>query len=78
MIDEIERDIDRKVKALAELRSNINKAVDNMDNQDERILLRCRYLENRSWTEISGLLNVSKRTVHRIHRSAVENFSVPV
>jgi len=78
MIDEIERDIDKKVKALAELRSNINKAVDNMENQDERILLRCRYLENRSWTEISGLLNVSKRTVHRIHRSAVKNFSVPV
>ncbi len=77
-IDDIERDIDRKIKAIAELRNNINKAIDNIENQNERILLRSRYLENRSWIEIGGLLNVSKRTVHRIHRSALENFSVPI
>ena len=77
-IDEIERDIGRKVSVIAELRNNINKAIDSIENPNERILLRSRYLENRSWTEIGGLLNVSKRTVHRIHRAALENFSVPI
>ena len=32
---------------------------------------------NCSWEEISRMLNVSLRTVHRIHGSALQNFSVP-
>ncbi|WP_298031055.1 sigma factor-like helix-turn-helix DNA-binding protein [uncultured Dysosmobacter sp.] len=76
-IDEIERDIDRRIDELVDLRDTINRAIDTMDNADERTLLRCRYLENSSWSEIGGRLHVSNRTVHRIHSSALANFSVP-
>ena len=36
------------------------------------------YLNNYSWDDIAQLLNVSGRTVHRIHSSALYNFLVPV
>ena len=42
-----------------------------------KLVLRYRYLDNCSWEEISRMLNVSLRTVHRIHGSALQNFSVP-
>lgn len=48
-----------------------------MENPEERLLLKYRYLKNESWEDISYDLNVSYRTVHRIHASALNNFVVP-
>ena len=47
------------------------------ENPEERLLLKYRYLKNESWEDISYELNVSYRTVHRIHASALSNFSIP-
>lgn len=60
-----------------DLRSEINAAIESMENPEERLLLKYRYLKNESWEDISYDLNVSYRTVHRIHASALNNFVVP-
>ena len=70
----INRDIDRYV----DLKTEMNAAIDRVSNVDERLLLRYRYLNNYNWDDIAHLLNVSGRTVHRIHSTALYNFSVPV
>lgn len=70
----INRDIDRYV----DLKTEMNAAIDRVSNVDERLLLRYRYLNNYSWDDIAQLLNVSGRTVHRIHSSALYNFSIPI
>ena len=57
--------------------SEINAAIESMENPEERLLLKYRYLKNESWEDISYELNVSYRTVHRIHASALNNFIVP-
>ena len=54
----------------------INAAIDRLASREEQLVLRYRYLDNCSWEEISRMLNVSLRTVHRIHGSALQNFSV--
>lgn len=76
-IDEIEHEIAAKVSYLVGLREEINAAIDKLESREEQLLLRYRYLDNFSWEEISRMLCVSCRTVHRIHRSALQNFSVP-
>ena len=48
-----------------------------LEKRDEQLVLRYRYLDDCTWEEISRMLNVSLRTVHRIHGSALQNFSVP-
>ena len=70
----INRDIDRYV----DLKTEMNAAIDRVSNVDERLLLRYRYLNNYNWDDIAQLLNVSGRTVHRIHSTALYNFTVPV
>ena len=70
----INRDIDRHV----DLKTEMNAAIDRVSNVDEHLLLRYRYLNNYNWDDIAQLLNVSGRTVHRIHSNALYNFSVPV
>ncbi len=76
-IDMIQRDVEEKVAYLIQLKEEINAAIDMLASRDEQLVLRYRYLDNCTWEEISRMLNVSLRTVHRIHGSALQNFSVP-
>lgn len=57
--------------------SKLCKNKRKLENRDEQLVLRYRYLDDCTWEEISRMLNVSLRTVHRIHGSALQNFSVP-
>ena len=76
-IDAIEKDVQEKVAYLVRLKEEINAAIDSLASRDEQLVLRYRYLDNCTWDEISRMLNVSLRTVHRIHGSALQHFSVP-
>ena len=74
---EYEQKINQKIDRLVDLKAAIDAAIEKMDSADERLLLKYRYLKNESWEDISYELNVYYRTVHRIHASALNNFSVP-
>ena len=76
-IDEIQRSVEDKIAYLVRLKEEINTAIDKLESRDEQLVLRYRYLDDCTWEEISRMLNVSLRTVHRIHGSALQNFSVP-
>ncbi len=76
-IDEIQRSVEEKITYLVRLKEEINTAIDKLENREEQLVLRYRYLDDCTWEEISRMLNVSLRTVHRIHGSALQNFSVP-
>lgn len=74
---EYEQKIDARINRLVDLRAEINAAIEAMENPEERLLLKYRYLKKRDWEDIALELNVSYRTVHRIHASALGNFVVP-
>ena len=76
-IDVIQRSVEEKIAYLVRLKEEINTAIDKLESRDEQLVLRYRYLDDCTWEEISRMLNVSLRTVHRIHGSALQNFSVP-
>ncbi len=77
-IVDLEKVINCDINRYMDLKAEMNTAIDRVSNVDERLLLRYRYLNNYSWDDIAQLLNVSGRTVHRIHSNALYNFSVPV
>ena len=62
---------------LITLRDEINARIDLLADPEEQLVLRYRYIDNCTWDEIACMLNVSLRTVHRIHGSALQNFVVP-
>ena len=76
-IDEMERKIHAELCELVLLKRNITQAINRMENREERLVLTYRYLSNKTWEQISSILSVSIRTVHRIHKSALNHFSVP-
>ena len=76
-IDEMEQKIHAELCELVLLKRNITQAINRMENREERLVLTYRYLSNKTWEQISSILSVSIRTVHRIHQSSLNHFSVP-
>ena len=76
-IDEMKQKIHAELCELVLLKRNITQAINRMENREERLVLTYRYLSNKTWEQISSILSVSIRTVHRIHQSALNHFSVP-
>ena len=76
-IMEMEEKIQKELCRLVVLKKQILAALESVADREERLLLTYRYLNNESWEQIAGDLSVSMSTVHRIHASALRNFSVP-
>ncbi len=72
--DRITAEIDR----LVNLKTEMLAAIEDMENTEEKLLLKYHYFEERTWEEIAVRMSVSIRTVHRIHGLALQNFVVPV
>ena len=75
-IDGIQRGVEEKVAQLIALRDEINSRIDMLENREEQLVLRYRYLDSCTWEEIGRMMNASERTVFRIHGSALANFPV--
>lgn len=71
--DAIKTDIEKMLSLKLEIRNVINDVQDN----EEKLLLKHRYLNFMSWEDICELMCVSMRTAHRIHSSALQNVNVP-
>ena len=76
-IREMEKKLQRELCELVELKKQISGSLEKMEDREERLVLTYRYLDNRTWEQIASLLNVSDRTVHRVHASALRNFPMP-
>jgi len=69
----INNDIERLLALKLEIRETINAVQDN----EERLLLKYRYLNFMSWEDVCSYMQVSMRTAHRIHKAALENIIIP-
>ena len=80
---ELEKEIRQDEEHLAILKCEIGEVIDRLDNVNERVILRYKYLLFLSWRDIGAKMNYSKRWVMELHDKAVLNFqktpgSVPV
>ena len=71
--DAINTEIENMLSLKLEIRTVINAVQDN----EEKLLLKYRYLNFLSWEKICDEMNISMRTAHRIHVEALANVVVP-
>ena len=69
----IKADIESMLSLKLEIRTTINTVKDN----DEKLLLKLRYLNFMQWENICDEMGVSVRTAHRIHADALKNIVIP-
>lgn len=73
-MDELTDYMISKYTRLRGIEVDIYMRVDRMENQKERELLRYRYIDGMTWTEIAEALGTTERNVYFIHGRALKHF----
>lgn len=74
---ETEEEMQTTIQQLLSLKEQIRKVIDDLDNPDERVVLRYRYFHQLTWEEIGDRLNVNRSSVKRWHNQAIEKVHLP-
>ena len=73
-MDELTNYMISKYTRLRGIEVDIYMRVDRMENQQERELLRFRYIDGMTWAEVADALNTTERNVYFIHGRALRHF----
>lgn len=76
-IMDLEIIINKEIDTLIGLKKEIRTVIEAVQNTDERLVLRYRYIHNCTWEQIGNELNADARTVRRWHGEALLNVKVP-
>lgn len=75
-IIDLEQRINSEIDRLLELKLEIRKVIESVDNETEQLLLRLRYIEYKRWDEIAEIMGYSKRQVTRLHGYALQKIKL--
>lgn len=73
-MDELTDYMISKYTRLRGIEIDIYMRVDRMENQQERELLRHRYIDGMTWTQIADAMLTTERNVYFIHGRALQHF----
>ena len=76
MVD-LERKIEKEIQDYLAIEEEIREVINRVEDNEERLLLRNRYILFMDWDVISGKMHISEKTAHRIHSSALRNVKIP-
>jgi septation ring formation regulator EzrA len=77
-IIDLENEIDDEIEHLISLKKEIRNVINQVEDVNEKLVLKYRYLIFLQWDEICIKMNYSKRQMYRIHDSALESVKVPI
>ena len=72
----VDMQVDKYAKCMG-IEADILDRLDRMGDQDEREVLRDRYVDGMKWEKIAGKKGYGVRNVHKIHGSALQHFPLP-
>ena len=73
-IEDLEREIVEDYKKLDEIKTEVDNAIDVVEDPMEQMILRYRYLEFLSMPDISVRMHYSLRWTKKLHRRALDSF----
>lgn len=74
---ELEQKIDAEIDRLVNLKEQIRTTIDKVENGDEQMVLRYRYIHNWTWEQIGDELHADARTIRRWHGTALQHVRLP-
>lgn len=76
-IMEQEQKIDEEIDMLVDLKAQMRDVIKEVEEVDEQLVLRYRYIHNMTWDEISDELSADNSTVRRWHGQALLHVELP-
>ena len=74
---ELEDKINKEIDLLVELKKEIRTVITTVEDTDERMVLKYRYVHNYTWEQIGNELHADARTVRRWHGKALLHVMLP-
>ncbi|MBQ1819553.1 MAG: DUF1492 domain-containing protein, partial [Bacteroidales bacterium] len=74
---QMEEKINAEIDKLVDLKQQMRLAIGTVTNADEQMVLRYRYIHNKTWEQIGDELHADKSTVRRWHGAALQHIRVP-
>lgn len=74
---ELEQKINAEIDKLVNLKEQIRTVIDRVENPDEQLVLRYRYIHNWTWEQIGDALFADESTIRRWHGRALQHIAVP-
>lgn len=76
-IIDLEEKINSEIDLLVELKKEIRAVITTVEDTDERMVLKYRYVHNYTWEQIGNELHADSRTVRRWHGKALQHVTLP-
>lgn len=76
-IYDLEEKINKEIDLYVYLKDQIRTVIDTVENTDECMVLRYRYIHNYTWEQIGDELKADARTVRRWHGQALSHVVLP-
>ena len=73
----LEDKINKEIDLLVELKKEIRMVITTVEDTDERMVLKYRYVHNYTWEQIGNELHADARTVRRWHGKALLHVVLP-
>ena len=72
-IDAIRRKAEKAREKVLNMLDDIERRIDELDDMDQRVVIKMRYIYGCRWDEIATGANMSQRTVFYLHGKALAN-----
>ena len=76
-IRDMEEKINAEIDLFVDLKKEIRSVIEKVENTDEQMVLRYRYIHNMTWLDIGDELHADKSTIRRWHGSALSHVVLP-
>lgn len=76
-IFDMEEKINQEIDLFISLKKEIRDVIEKVENTDEQMVLRYRYIHNMTWDEIGDELFIDARTARRWHGTALTHITLP-
>lgn len=73
----LEEKMNADIDLLIALKEQIHELIQSLNDPDEQLIIRYRYILGYQWEAIAGALGMGLSSVHRKHRSALKNATLP-
>ena len=73
----LEEKINKEIDLFVELKKEIRTVISTVEDTDERMVLKYRYVHNYTWEQIGNELHADARTVRRWHGRALQHVVLP-
>ena len=76
-VEELKEQINREMALYLKLKRQITEVIHQVKNNELQLVLMYKYLEGKTFSQISDLLNASLSSVYRRHREAIKQITLP-